>query len=102
MTDFVSVATTGELNDGEGTVVEANGHTIALFRVEGDFYAIGNECTHTGGPLGEGDLDGTTITCPWHGSQFDITSGEVLEPPAADPEPEYEVRVDGDEVQVGV
>lgn len=102
MTDFVSVATTGELNDGEGTVVEANGHTIALFRVEGDFYAIGNECTHTGGPLGEGDLDGTTVTCPWHGSQFDITSGEVLEPPADDPEPEYEVRVDGDEVQVGV
>ena len=102
MADFVSVATTDELNDGEGTVVEANGHTIALFRIEGDFYAIGNECTHTGGPLGEGDLDGTTVICPWHGSQFDITSGEVLEPPADDPEPEYEVRVDGDEVQVGV
>lgn len=102
MTDFVPVATTGELNDNEGTVVEANGHMIALFRVDGDFYAIGNECTHTGGPLGEGDLDGTTVTCPWHGSQFDITSGEVLEPPADDPEPEYEIRVDGDEVQVGV
>jgi nitrite reductase/ring-hydroxylating ferredoxin subunit len=102
MADFVSVATTSELNNGEGTVVEANGHTIALFRTEGNFYAIGNECTHTGGPLGEGDLDGTTVICPWHGSQFDITSGEVLEPPADDPEPEYEVRIDGDEVQVGV
>lgn len=102
MTDFVPVATTDTLSDGEGTVVEANGHTIALFRTEGEFYAIGNECTHTGGPLGEGDLNGTTVTCPWHGSQFDITSGEVLEPPAVDSEPEYEVRIEGDEVQVGI
>ena len=102
MTDFVSVATTDELDDGEGTVVEANGHTIGLFRVEGDFYAIGNECTHEGGPLGEGNLDGTTVTCPWHGARFDVTSGEVLEPPADDPEPEYGVRIDGDTVRVGV
>ncbi|WP_256685766.1 Rieske (2Fe-2S) protein [Halococcus qingdaonensis] len=102
MTDFVSVATTDELDDGEGTVVETNGHTIALFRVEGDFYAIGNECTHEGGPLGEGDLDGTTVTCPWHGARFDVTSGKVLEPPADDSEPEYEVHIDGDTVRVGV
>jgi nitrite reductase (NADH) small subunit/3-phenylpropionate/trans-cinnamate dioxygenase ferredoxin subunit len=102
MTDFISVATTDDLNDGEGTVVEANGHTIALFRVDGDFHAIGNECTHSGGPLGEGELDGTTVTCPWHGAQFDVTSGEVLEPPADDSEPAYEVRVDDNEVLVGV
>lgn len=102
MTDFISVATTDDLNDGEGTVVEANGHTIALFRVDGDFYAIGNECTHSGGPLGEGELDGTTVTCPWHGAQFDVTSGEVLEPPADNSEPAYEVRVDDDKVLVGV
>ena len=102
MTDFISVATTDDLNDGEGTVVEANGHTIALFRVDDDFHAIGNECTHSGGPLGEGELDGTTVTCPWHGAQFDVTSGEVLEPPADDSEPAYEVRVDDDKVLVGV
>jgi glycine betaine catabolism B len=102
MTEFVPVATTDELDDSEGTIVEANDHTIALFRVDGDFYAIGNECTHQGGPLGEGDLNGTTVTCPWHGAQFDITSGEVLGPPADKPEPEYEVRVDGNEVQIGV
>jgi nitrite reductase/ring-hydroxylating ferredoxin subunit len=63
MADFVSMATTDDLNDDEGTVVEADGHTIALFRVDSDFYAI-NECTHTGGPLNGGDLDGTTVTCP--------------------------------------
>jgi len=102
MADFVPVATTDALSDGEGAVVEANGHTIALFRADGEFHAVGNECTHAGGPLGEGDLDGTTITCPWHGAQSDITSGEVLAPPADDPEPEYGVRVDGDEVQVSV
>lgn len=102
MTDFISVATTDDLNDGEGTVVEANGHTIALFRVDDDFHAIGNECTHSGGPLGKGELDGTTVTCPWHGAQFDVTSGEVLEPPADDSEPAYEVRVDDDKVLVGV
>ena len=102
MTDFISVATTDDLNDGEGTVVEANGYTIALFRVDDDFHAIGNECTHSGGPLGEGELNGTTVTCPWHGAQFDVTSGEVLEPPADDSEPAYEVRVDDDKVLVGV
>ena len=102
MTDFISVATTDDLNNGEGTVVEANGHTIALFRVDGDFYAIGNECTHSGGPLGEGELNGTTVTCPWHGAQFDVTSGEVLEPPADNSEPAYEVRVDDDKVLLGV
>lgn len=102
MTEFVTVATMDELDDGEGTVVEANGHTIALFRAGGDFYAIGNDCTHMGGPLGEGDLDGSTVTCPWHGAQFDITSGEVLKPPADESEPNYEVRIDGSEVQVAV
>lgn len=102
MTDFISVATTDDLNDGEGTVVEANGHTIALFRVDGDFHAIGNECTHSGGPLGEGELNGTTVTCPWHGAQFDVTSGEVLGPPADDSEPAYEARVDDNKVLVGV
>ena len=102
MPDFVTVAGTDDLTDGEGTVVEANGYTVALFRVDGDFQAIGNECTHMGGPLGEGEVDGETVTCPWHGAQFDITSGAVLEDPADDSVPEYEVRVNGDEVQVGV
>lgn len=102
MTDFVTVSINDELNDGEGQVVEAGGHTIALFRVDGAFYAIGNECTHAGGPLGEGDLDGTTVICPWHGARFDITSGEVLEQPAGESVTEYEIRIDDDEVQVGV
>lgn len=72
MPEFATVASTDELDDGEGTVVEANGHTIALFRVDGDFYAIGNECTHMGGPLGEGDLDGTTVPVP--GMAHSLTS----------------------------
>ena len=102
MSDFVTVARTDELADAEGTVVEANGHTIALFRVDEGFRAIGNECTHMGGPLGEGEVEGEVVTCPWHGAQFDVSSGAVLEAPADESVPDYEVRVDGDEVQVGV
>ncbi len=59
-------------------VVDANGTAIAIFDVGRTFYAIANACTHMGGTLGEGGLDGKTVTCPWHGSQFDVTSGQVL------------------------
>lgn len=60
---------------GTGTVVHAEGKAIAIFNVGGTFYAIANACTHMGGPLGEGHVEGTTITCPWHGSQFDVNVG---------------------------
>jgi nitrite reductase/ring-hydroxylating ferredoxin subunit len=53
-------------------------------------------------PLGEGELDGTVVTCPWHGSKFDVTSGAVVGPPASLAEPTYEVRIAGDEVEVAV
>jgi nitrite reductase/ring-hydroxylating ferredoxin subunit len=102
MADFVTVLEADELAEGEGTVVDANGHTIALFHTDGDFQAIGNECTHSGGPLGDGEVEDEVVTCPWHGAQFDVDSGEVLDGPADDSVPDYEVRVDGDEVQVGV
>lgn len=102
MSDFVTVAGTDDLAEGEGMVVETNGHTIALFRVEDTFHAIGNECTHAGGPLGEGEVEGEVVTCPWHGAEFDVTSGAVLEDPADESVPDYEVRVDGEAIQVGI
>ena len=71
----VKVAQVGELNPGEGRVVEAGGHTLALFNVDGRFYVVDNSCSHRGGPLGEGDLDGRVVTCPWHGWRWDVTTG---------------------------
>jgi nitrite reductase/ring-hydroxylating ferredoxin subunit len=96
----VKVTQVGRVAPGTGTVVDARGTAIAVFNVGGTFYAIANACTHVGGPLGNGKLDGTTVTCPWHGSQFNVTSGEVLRGPARKPVATYAVRVRGDDVFV--
>jgi nitrite reductase/ring-hydroxylating ferredoxin subunit len=102
MPDFTTVASADAFDEEDGTVVEVDGEEIAVFKTEGEFYAIGNTCTHTGGPLGKGEVDDTTVTCPWHGSDFDVTSGECLSPPADDPVPEYEVEVEDSEVKIAV
>jgi nitrite reductase/ring-hydroxylating ferredoxin subunit len=98
----VRVAQAGQVASGTGTVVSVEGKTIALFNAGGTFYAIANECTHVGGPLGEGRLDGTTVTCPWHGSQFDVTTGQVVKGPARRPVATYPVRVQGNDVFVAL
>ena len=103
MAEFVTVAKVSEVEPGQLKHVELNGDTqICLANVDGTIYAIGGECTHAGGPLGEGDLDGKVVTCPWHGGTFDVTTGEVEGPPPDDPETKYEVRIEGDDVQVAV
>jgi nitrite reductase (NADH) small subunit len=71
----VRIAQTGEVPPGTGKVVEVAGQALALFNVDGAFYAIDNACPHRGGPLGEGDLDGFIVTCPWHGWRWDVTTG---------------------------
>jgi nitrite reductase/ring-hydroxylating ferredoxin subunit len=79
MTGFVAVCKLDELPPGEVRKFKVIGREIALARVStGDCYAVDGRCTHLRGPLGEGTLDGTTLTCPWHGSQFDVTSGRLL------------------------
>jgi nitrite reductase/ring-hydroxylating ferredoxin subunit len=78
MAGFVKVAKTDEIVPGQGKIIEVGGKKIALFNVEGSFYAIDDTCTHRGGPLSEGVFDGKEITCPWHGATYDVTSGEVL------------------------
>ena len=103
MAEFVNVAKTNEIAPGEVKQIELADETqLCLANVDGTFYAIGGECTHAGGPLGEGELDGTIVTCPWHGSRFDVTTGAVVGPPAKTAEPTYEVRLAGDDVQVAV
>jgi len=67
-----------------------------VFNVGENFCATQAKCPHRGGPLSEGELDGSTVTCPWHGSQFNVCSGEVLRGPAIDPLVTYRVVVEGD------
>ena len=101
MADFVTVAKIDDIKEGEGKVVQANGKTIALFNVDGNFHAIDNTCKHQGGPLGEGTCDGQVVTCPWHGWQYNVTTG-VNVANAQIKVASYEVKVDGEEVKVKV
>jgi nitrite reductase/ring-hydroxylating ferredoxin subunit len=78
----VKVAEVGDLPVGQGRVVEAEGRTLALFNVDGTFYAIDNTCPHRGGPLGEGDLEGRIVLCPWHAWRWDVTTGANANNPA--------------------
>ncbi len=100
MPQSVKVAQTSDLAPGEGKAVEVEGQNIALFNVDGTFYAIGNTCTHKGGPLGEGDLDGDIVTCPWHGAGFNVKTGACTGGPAASDVKSFPVKVDGDDVLV--
>ena len=102
MPDFVKVARIEEVPVGTARMVEVNGKEIALFNVGGSFHAIDNTCTHVGGPLSEGEIDGAEVTCPWHGAMFDVTTGQVLGPPAASNVTRYNVRVDGSDIEVEV
>ena len=78
--------------------VEVNGENNYVFNVEEKYYTIGSICTHEGGPLADGTLEGYEIECPWHGSKFDVRTGEVTNPPASEPERTYEVKVDGNNI----
>ena len=102
MAGFVKVAKADEIAPGQGKRVEVNGKKIALFNVEGAFYATDDSCTHRGGPLSEGVLDGKEVTCPWHGATFDVTTGEVLGPPAPEGVSRYNVRLEGDNIEVEI
>ncbi len=102
MSTFHKVAEVKDIPPGGGKAVQVGDHQIALFNVEGTFYAIGAECTHQGGPLAEGSLEGTTVTCPWHGASFEISTGKNLSPPAPSEVPSYKVRVEGNDVEVEI
>jgi len=99
MPNFVKAANASDLKAGENKVVNVNGTEIALFNVEGQFYAITNTCPHRGGPLGEGSLEGDVVTCPWHGWRFNVKTGISPVMPAMKVE-QYEVKVEGNEVFV--
>src|SRR5574337_1340540 len=100
MASFVKVATTGELGSGQAKKVEVDGKIIALFELSGSYHAIDDTCTHEGGPLSEGEVEGNIVTCPWHGAQFNVTTGEVVGPPADISVSAYQSRVNGSDIEV--
>ena len=99
MANFVKAARRGEIPDGGGKTVEIGGRQIALFNAGGQLYAIDNTCRHRGGPLGEGDLIGTTVVCPWHGWEYDVTNGQAIDDPGVKIAC-FAVRVDGDDILI--
>ena len=98
---FVTVARVGDIPEGGVKVVRLEDQSVAVFHLEGRYYAIEDVCTHDGGPLAEGTLEGRVIECPRHGAKFDVTTGAVVCLPAMAPVPTYAVRLVGDEIQVG-
>ena len=100
MAEFVTVAKTDDIPAGETRTCAVNGKELAVCNVGGTFYAIDDVCTHDGGPLGEGYLEGDQIECPRHGARFDVKTGKALTLPAVMPVNAYPVRVEGDDVQV--
>ena len=79
---MIKLANVNDIPEGKGIIVPApHGQEIALFKIKGQIYALDNACPHMGGPLGEGEIEGCTVTCPWHGWQFDIKNGTCVNMP---------------------
>jgi 3-phenylpropionate/trans-cinnamate dioxygenase ferredoxin component len=100
MAGFVAVSGVGDLGEGEMRAFDVRGTEIAVANVWGAFHAFGDTCTHLQCSLAEGDLEETTVICPCHGSEFDVRSGAVLQGPAREPVETYEVRVEGDNLEI--
>ncbi len=102
MGNFIKVATTGDLSPGKAMKVEVNDEEVALFNLDGEYYAISDVCTHAGGPLSDGELDGEEVECPWHGGRFNVRSGEVTGPPAPRAVESYSVKVEGEDILISL
>jgi len=100
--EFVPVAKLKELPNGERLFIEIDDHPIVVFNIAGGIFAIGDVCSHDEGPLGEGVVEGFEVVCPRHGARFDIRTGKVLSLPAFIDIPAYPVRVEGEEILVGI
>lgn len=100
MPQFHCVAKASQLQPGSCLCVEVQGRRIALFNLDGQFYAIDDVCTHQAGPLSEGLIEGDEVICPWHGARFKIKSGENTSPPAHEGVETFRVRVVGEDIEV--
>jgi nitrite reductase/ring-hydroxylating ferredoxin subunit len=97
---LTSIVDVSELQAGKGKAVQVGPKRIAVFQIDGAYYAIDDACTHRGGSLADGELDGATVTCPWHGATFDVKTGRNLTPPAPKPVSCYPVVVEGTTLKI--
>ncbi len=102
MSEFIKVAETSDLPPGRVKVVVVGDRRIALCNVDGQLFAIDDLCTHDGGPLGQGELQGDVIECPRHGARFNVRTGKVLALPAVKALNTYPVEVEGSEIRVAL
>lgn len=102
MAEFVKVAKTADIAEGQVRAVHAGGFDLALFNLGGSFHALEDLCTHEDAPLSEGWVEGTEVECPWHAARFEITSGKALCEPACGDVRSFATRVVGDDLEVEV
>lgn len=100
MSDWFAVARTDEIAPGAFKVVEVDGAMVAVFNVGGEYYAIDDACTHDGGSLSGGEVQGEEVVCPRHGARFNIRTGAVTAPPAYEGVHAFPVRVQDGQVMV--
>ena len=100
MGTLAKVAEKKDLPAGKAIAVDVHGKQIAIFNVNGQYYAIDDTCTHAGGTLSEGEVEGTVVTCPWHGATFNITNGAVLSDPAPEGVKSYKVHIEGEDIKI--
>ena len=99
---FLKVATRDEIPVGERLFLEINNEPIVIINLAGTLFAVGDVCTHDEGPLGDGETDGYQIICPRHGARFDLRTGKALTLPAVVDIPVYPVRIEGNDVFIGI
>jgi 3-phenylpropionate/trans-cinnamate dioxygenase ferredoxin subunit len=100
--EFIPVATVDEIPNGERIFLDIGDEPIALFNIAGKYFAIADICSHDDGPVAEGNLNDHEIECPRHGARFDVRTGKALSLPAVIDIPAYPVRIDGDNILVGL
>ena len=100
--EYYRAAALNEIPEGRMHYVEVDGEPICLVKADNTVYAFLNTCTHISGPIHEGDFSGHVVTCPWHGSQFDIRNGNVLRGPAKQQLYTYPVKIEDDTVYVAL
>ncbi|MBI2847048.1 MAG: Rieske 2Fe-2S domain-containing protein [Chloroflexi bacterium] len=102
MADFITVAKLKDLKPGTIKLVEAGGKRIGVANVSGTICAFDIECTHKGGPLEKGTLEGEILTCPWHKGKFNVKTGQAISPPPKMPIATYAAKIEGEEVKIAL
>jgi len=100
--EWVRVASTADLAEGDLASFEVGGTYVAVARVDGEYYAFDDTCTHRACSLSEGELDGTTVVCPCHAGEFDVRTGEVLDGPPPEGVATFPARAAGDSIEIAV